>query len=88
MLRVLVDHLLEDLFCERLAVPFHQAQSAAHGAMDGKIGALLDSALFRVGLGLSVFSKDFKRARRRCRLEVTRIGSKVCFILEAPCLGD
>ena len=42
-----------------LAVPLHQAQTAAHEALDDKFDALLDSALFRVGLGLSVFSKDF-----------------------------
>ena len=52
MLRVLVGHMPEGLFCECLAVPLHQAQSAAHGA-------LLDSALFCVGLGISVFSKGF-----------------------------
>ena len=52
VLRVLVGYLLEDLFCECLAVPLHQARSAAHEALDDKFGALLDSALFRVGLGL------------------------------------
>ena len=59
MLRVLVGHLLEDLFCECLAVSLHQAQSAAHGALDDKFDALLDSALFHAGLGLSVLSKGF-----------------------------
>ena len=59
MLRVLFDHPLEGLFCECLAAPLHQAQSAAHGALDDKSNALLESALFRVGLGLLVFSRNF-----------------------------
>ena len=59
MLRVLVGNLLEDLLCECLADPLREAQSAAHVALDDKIGALLDPALLRVGLGLSIFSKDF-----------------------------
>ena len=46
------------LFCEYIAVLLRPAQSAAHDALEDKFDALLDSALFRVGLGLAVFSKD------------------------------
>ena len=56
---MLVGHLLGGLVCECLAFPLHQAQSTVHGALYDKFDVFLDPALFRVGLGLSVFSGGF-----------------------------